>query len=997
MAHHRRLSLVVFVLIMFAFVLPAVPPSAAQSSVQILCYRPNTDVTTDCANLATAGSQQDPPWTVAIATGLEFGRFTLGDYAMLVISRFSANSLTDEVKRIGDYTRSGGKLLLLDPDFAALLDETLDAPTASTRENRSSELTRAGRFTPEVGTLVPANLPQAGFSVVPIATLGEAWIPQTRAGFGDLQSTTLASAILDQGRVTLAPTGLTSVGFAAAVAEWICCITILGPNMSVNAIEVTQAIQDLNNSVDLVAGKRTYVRVHVSSPTARSGVTATLTARRGGVLLGPTLTPINPGGTITVKPFPNRGQVNDSFLFELPASWRNTTGNLQLTARIDPGNAVNDPVLSNNSLVRTVNFLAGPTMRLRLYNVRYTVSGTTHQASNFHLNALESWLRRAYPIANLSVVRRNYTYPTNGLPNVDTLNSNMAMARLFDIIFGFGGVSTQAFYYGIVDDGGGFMRGKALGIPGSISSGPTGTPGGGFGWDTDGSYGDWYGGHEIAHSLGRSHAEFCGAGGGASFPYPSGRISPALTGNTAIFGFDITSRAVYPPDWKDVMTYCNNQWVSDFTYEGMRQRFVAIGAATLASAELQQGEYALISGRVELANGTGNLNEIHVLTGAGTTTTTPGDWSLVLLNGPTELADYPFTPARIEDDEDPAEPALFGEMVPWVPGTTRIELRNGETVVDQRDVSTNAPTVAITAPTGGALGAGPTTVRWTGSDADGDSLTYALLYSNDDGATWRTLANDLAVTELTLDTTTLPGGTTSRFRVIASDGVLSGQADSAVVSVPTKAPVLTFVAPEEGAVFFPTQPVTLEATAYDLEDGELAGAALTWSSDRDGDLGAGGIVITDGLSTGEHQITVTATDSDGQTASATRTITIAEATEPLAAQLALAPDVISLIVPFASAAESVLVSTSAVSDGSELSWSAQSGAPWVQLQSGSASPGATAAGSTPTNLTVIVDPSGLAVGSYNTIVTITSDGATRTLTVNLNVDGTNLFLPLIRR
>ena len=40
-----------------------------------------------------------------------------------------------------------------------------------------------------------------------------------------------------------------------------------------------------------------------------------------------------------------------------------------------------------------------------------------------------------------------------------------------------------------------------------------------FGWDTDGSYGDWYSGHELGHTFGRFHAEFCGAGGGAAYPF----------------------------------------------------------------------------------------------------------------------------------------------------------------------------------------------------------------------------------------------------------------------------------------------------------------------------------------------------------------------------------------------------------------------------------------------------------------------------------------------
>jgi hypothetical protein len=72
---------------------------------------------------------------------------------------------------------------------------------------------------------------------------------------------------------------------------------------------------------------------------------------------------------------------------------------------------------------------------------------------------------------------------------------------------------------------------------------------------------------------------FCGATGGASYPYPDGRISPALTGATALYGFDILNRAIYDPNWKDVMTYCQSEWVSDFTYEGIRAYLSSVGSA----------------------------------------------------------------------------------------------------------------------------------------------------------------------------------------------------------------------------------------------------------------------------------------------------------------------------------------------------------------------------------------------------------------------------------
>ena len=153
-----------------------------------------------------------------------------------------------------------------------------------------------------------------------------------------------------------------------------------GPDMHLDAMEVTQAIQDLNNSVELVAGKRTYVRVHAASPVNTAGVFATLTGKHGMVTLAPVLNPGNPGSNITVRTAPNRGQINDSFWFELPASWT-TAGSLTLTARLDPNNAKNDLVQANNIRTVTVNFLNTPPLRLKLLNVQYTVGATTYLES----------------------------------------------------------------------------------------------------------------------------------------------------------------------------------------------------------------------------------------------------------------------------------------------------------------------------------------------------------------------------------------------------------------------------------------------------------------------------------------------------------------------------------------------------------------------------------------------------------------------------------------
>ena len=37
----------------------------------------------------------------------------------------------------------------------------------------------------------------------------------------------------------------------------------------------------------------------------------------------------------------------------------------------------------------------------------------------------------------------------------------------------------------------------------------------------------------------------------------------------------ISMRALPGPQWHDVMTYCDRQWMSSYTYDGIRQRLLA--------------------------------------------------------------------------------------------------------------------------------------------------------------------------------------------------------------------------------------------------------------------------------------------------------------------------------------------------------------------------------------------------------------------------------------
>jgi len=118
----------------------------------------------------------------------------------------------------------------------------------------------------------------------------------------------------------------------------------------------------------------------------------------------------------------------------------------------------------------------------------------------------------------------------------------------------------------------------------------------------------------------------------------------------------------------------------------------------------------------------------------------------------------------------------------------------------------------------------------------------------------------------------LAGGTAARVRVLATDGVnTSSDESNAAFTIGRKGPRAFILAPTGEVRFMPGTPLWLQGHGYDLEDGTLAGAALRWRSDRDGDLGAGGQVLVT-LSLGRHVIALTATDTNGNVATANITL-----------------------------------------------------------------------------------------------------------------------------
>lgn len=83
--------------------------------------------------------------------------------------------------------------------------------------------------------------------------------------------------------------------------------------------------------------------------------------------------------------------------------------------------------------------------------------------------------------------------------------------------------------------------------------------------------------HEIGHNHGRNHAPCVPNGGSISgvdgnYPYNGGNIG--------VWGYDSRSKMLVDTDGiTDIMGYCNNKWISDYTYDGLVNRVAAVNGA----------------------------------------------------------------------------------------------------------------------------------------------------------------------------------------------------------------------------------------------------------------------------------------------------------------------------------------------------------------------------------------------------------------------------------
>lgn len=661
------------------------------------------------------------------------------------------------------------------------------------------------------------------------------------------------------------------------------------PDLTISQIEVTQSIQDLANSLPLVRGKTTAVRVYVDigSVSGPIDVTVYLYGISGDKTLGRL-----PPQSFSAPASPNRGNKTHTANFLLYTSYvdRDT---LTLVAFVKAQSNSQSETNFNNNWMTRQSFTFQSTAVPNIYIIPVSVAGfpwPSGQPASV-ITEVKNYFRTVMPVASVNFPTASVTIPTQ--PTGTNINTILSALKGLEDDYGLeAGDIDQIF--GIIPNIGG-----PSGVSDPLWGGGNGVVSVGF-YSNLKAHQEGIMAHEIDHNWGPGtlgtpdpndswgrHVLCSGGELGTTddWPYP--------TTNIQQYGFDTLLNMVVNNITPDFMTYCKApnsrrtpgtpvtnrpQWISPYRWSNIFVRLDPPGGFSMSntSAIQQVEETLIISGWVS-QNGTGNLDPIFRRPGMRVSSSIPGNYSLILQdeNG-TTLLTHSFQAQFIDVEGEKQDPYYFKKWLPHKAGTARVLLmHDNATVLDIIEKSQHPPEVTVVSPNGGELWlASAQLIEWNANDADSDNLTYKVYYSPDNGITWTPLSLRLIEKSFEVDASNIPGSDKALIKVVASDGFNVGQDISDnIFIVKRKPPTADIYRPVNASVFNMDETILLEGSGTDVDDQILPETAYNWTSDIEGYLGSGDTLITT-LSPGIHQITLAVTDSAGWTATDTVTITV---------------------------------------------------------------------------------------------------------------------------
>jgi hypothetical protein len=461
-----------------------------------------------------------------------------------------------------------------------------------------------------------------------------------------------------------------------------------------------------------------------------------------------------------VSPSPARGTFDSSFNLTLPAAW--LSGRVSLTATVDSAGAVAEVSETNNTTSATFTYVSVPPLDVMIVPIRYThtPNGQVYPAPT--ADTISVVITKLYPVPSVNLSWHtpvNFTGDLSGSSAWNTLLNQVTSLRQSEV-----GSNSPRIYYALVPIQNGTGQWFNSGIAGI---GWLGGNRASVGLDLGGASSGFVAAHEIGHNLGRYHAP-CGnpSGVDGNYPYTGASIGQ--------FGLDVVALRVWSPgapdNAKDVMSYCNPKWISDYTYVALLN--VLRGSVQVMSAPVVANGVLV---RVDLPEGGAPaMLPAYALPSAPIDAPVASDYTVELLDASgavmlSQTAALLQTSAHDEvrgEQQDAPAPIVRSIQVivpqPAQPAA-RIRLLQAGAIIAEREMVTSPPgqSSLITGVQPDANGV----LRWGVVDR-----AALVQFSADDGATWTTLAIDVTRGELQLDLASLPAGP-QRFQVILADAI----------------------------------------------------------------------------------------------------------------------------------------------------------------------------------------------------------------------------------
>jgi hypothetical protein len=711
------------------------------------------------------------------------------------------------------------------------------------------------------------------------------------------------------------------------------------PNLSVQGLEVTQAIQYYragqhltdpgdrgpDNSLRLVTNKTAWVRAYLRSGQdpgfdngQLAGVDGTLRVeRRIGGVWNTVATIASQNGPIAAEAAfvtydAERGNIDSTLNFVVPAAL--VTGLLRFTVNVAsaypdcPGNTAEGDTQVDVNLTQTLN-AAFVTIAYNGPDNAGTATLNLPAPTLAQCQAETTWAMTTYPVSGTPNVRLAGTFTTNTplndprscpgccSPNWQPLLQQVANLVALDQVANPGGTFV---YYGIVNGG------IPVNVPGCNGWGATGGLAG-----QPQTYA-----HEIGHQFGLPHAR-CGNAGAGNPAYPIYEpydlpADPPGTANWTMasigeYGLDINNGNIANPNTaEDFMSYCGPRWISLYTHNflvniaGLTPQVIPTGSGagfgrvivdedpgferdeTIIEPLIHMLGSIDVDGGVEVTS-VARL-ETRYLRGAGRQTA----YVAQLLNDEGEVLSqdvvYGYQTEGCQErpgcgcsEYEEKQPILIKAMLNDVaPGASLRIVKHGE-VVWERHGPAKPPVLSKTA---AALDkAGNLKLSWKLASESKDDAEVWVRWSNDEGQTWHALTVGQRGTSLTVDPEQLPSGAVT-FQFLAHDGFYTVSALSGPVTLPSKPPAVTIHYPRPSSPVYGERQIHLFGSASGFTGDAIPADRAAWYID--GELVAEGFdAWVDSPGEGRHEVRLHVADEETE-ASTTTVIDVISTERPSA-------------------------------------------------------------------------------------------------------------------